>query len=539
MIRHRALQAAGAPSLVDGDGRTVRVRLVSWGVPSSVTDDGGRTWYRESFARGGLQAPPDVHDVVMAARDGHHREPVGRIVATEDLDDGLYADVRMVATARADELLALIDEQLLSVSAEFDDDPTPARAGEHVQRTTAVLTGLAFTHLPQHTTAAVIGRRSHEETTMEDTIDDPTAVDPTTDDPTPAPAAPVEHTRSLEPTPATAPARRPSPTLPHRTAELVTEVQTRFRSFGEFVRAAALGEVTRQERDRYYRALSSATTTDTSGLIQTQWIRDVIDLIRPAMPTVQAFEQRPLPDQGLTISQPTVTTRPTIAKQAAQGDAISSQKAVIGSTSWTVDTFAGGQGMSFQSILRTDPAYLAEVMRLHTVEMALEIEEAVVAGVLAAADDVHTAVELSNTATEYQDAFIDAAALILGSAGIQRLPTLAVLNVPMWVLLGKAKDSAGRPLFPGLSPLNPQGSFQLTDGTGEVRSLRYFVSPKMATTNAKAVVGVPEAYRTMMGPIQTIQNDVPETLTQEHAVFQFVAHGKVDARGLALIQNAS
>jgi hypothetical protein len=234
-----------------------------------------------------------------------------------------------------------------------------------------------------------------------------------------------------------------------------------------------------------------------------------------------------------------VTTRPTVAKQAAQGDGISTQKAVIGATSWTVDTYAGGQGMSMQTILRSEPDYLTEVMRLHTVEMALELEEAVVASVLAAADDVHTAVELSNTAIEYQDAFIDAAALILGSAGIQQLPTVAVLNVPMWVLLGKAKDSTGRPLFPGLNPMNPQGSFDITQGTGEVRSLRYFVSPKMATANAKAVVGVPDAFRTMIGPIQTMQNDVPETLTQEHAVFQFAAFGKVDARGLALIQNAS
>jgi HK97 family phage major capsid protein len=524
VVSLRSLRETG-PATVLEDGRTVRVRVVGWDSPQEVTDD-GRTTYLEQFERGGL-LPGD--GTVLAEME-HGGQIIGRLSGTDVAEDGLYADVRVADTATGRDTLALIDEGLLSVSAEFEDTPTTAADGELVTRSSARLTRLAFTHVPQHQTAAVLGRRSHPQETppMED---DENTAEQTLED-----AAP-DTTPEIETVQRSAPARRPSPSL--RTATDVTEVQTRFRSFGEFVHAAATGQIPKAERERYYRALSSATTSDTAGLVRTQWLNDVIDLIRPSMPTVAAFSQAPLPDKGFTVSQPTVTTRPTVAAQAAQGDAISSQKAVIGTTSWTVGTYAGGQGMSMQAILRTEPDYLTEVMRLHVVELALEIEEAVVAAVLAAADDVHTAVELSNTAVDYQDAFVDAAALILGSAGIQRLPDVAVLNVPMWVLLAKAKDTTGRPLFPGLSPTNPQGTLELTSTTGELRSLRYYVSPKMATANAKAVVGVAEAFRTMLGPIQTMQNDVPETLTQEHAVFQFAAFGKVDARGLALIQNAS
>jgi uncharacterized protein len=537
--RHRSLQAAGAPT-VTGDGRTVTVRLVAWDHPSTVTDDGGRTWYHEQFARGGLQAPPDVADVILPASAEHHAEKVGRIIATDDRPDGLYAEVRMADTVKARDQLALIDEGLLSVSVEFDDDPTPAGHGDHVTRTAAVLTGLAFTDLPQHTSAAVIGRRSHKDTTSMDNDSTDHTAEPTapaaavpTTEPATEPAT-TEHTRSM-------PATRPDPTPAHRQPAPATApaLGSRFRSFGEFVRAAATGDINRTERETFYRALAAADTSDTAGLIRVQWLSEIIDLIQPAMPTVAAFSQRPLPDKGLVVSQPTVTTRPTAAKQAAQLDAISSTAAVIGSTSWDVFTFGGGQAMSLQTILRTEPEYLTEVMRLHAVEMALAIETAVVAAVLAAADDVHTAVELSNTAVDYQDAFVDAAALVLGAAGIQQLPSVAVLNVPMWVKLAKAKDTTGRPLFPSMSPTNPQGTLELTSASGEIRSLRYFVSPKMATTNAKAVVGVPEAFRTMLGPVQTLQADVPETLSQEHAIYQFAAYGKVDARGLVLIQDAS
>ena len=538
--RHRSLKAAGAPTLVAGDGRTVRIRLVAWDSPSQVTDDGGRTWYREQFKRGGLQVPPDAS--LIAATADHGGEPVGRIVSAEALDDGLYADVRMSATSTADDHLALIDDELLSVSVEFDDDPTAAAPGELVTRERAVVTGIAFTHYPQHTSAAVIGRRSHRgEPPMDnDTTgtDETAGTDTTTTDTAPATttetAPAVEHQRSHTP------ARRPDPAPAGAPAALA---QTRFRSLGHFVHEAASGRVPQDERQRFYRALSAATTSDIAGLLQVQWINEVIDLIRPSMPTVMAFAQRPLPDAGTTIQRPIVTQRPSIAKQTTQNAAvgsggIGSQKVTIGTASWTVDVYGGGQEMSLTTLLRSDPAYLDQVIRLYSVEMARKLETDVVAAVLAAADDVNTsAIELPNTDATLQNAFIDAADTILGA--IDRLPTLAVINRKMWVKLAKAVDGSNRPLFPGVSLFNPVGSLDLGRLDGEVRSLRFFVAPKMDNTREKAVVGVPEAFETMLGPVQTVQTDVPETLTHQHAVFQFAAFGKVDASGLVLIDNAS
>lgn len=545
--RHRALQAAGTPVLLAGDGRTVRIRVVAWDTPSTVTDDGGRTWYREQFSRGGLQVPPAT---LIGATAEHAGEPVGKIVAAEETDDGLYADVRMSATGTADDQLALIDDGLLSVSVEFDDNAGTAAAGELVTRTDAVVTGIAFTHYPQHTTAAVIGRRSHkgdkpmtpEEIAAQAAADAATAqaaADAATSqaaaDQAAADAAATEHARSH----AIRPGARPDPAL--TVAQPSAFTHGRFRSLGDFVQQAASGQVPLDERRRYYRALSAATTADITGLLQVQWINEVIDLIRPSMPTVQAFAQRPLPDSGTTISRPIVVQRPAIAKQTTQNAAvgaggIGSNKVTIVPANWTVDVYGGGQEMSLTTLLRSDPAYLDQVIRLYAVEMARKVETDVAAAVLAAADDVNAFIELPNTAANYQDAFIDAADVIMG--GIDRLPTLAVINRRMWVLLAKALDTTNRPLFPGVSLFNPQGSMSITTTDGEVRGLSWFVAPKMDNTRAKAVVGVPEAFETMLGPVQTVQNDVPETLTHQHAVFQFVAFGKTDASGLVLIDNA-
>lgn len=532
MIRRRSLLANTTPERVAGDGRTVRVRLVAWDTPSQVTDDQGRTWYQESFKRGGLQVPPDV--TLIPATVNHGGETIGRLITIDDQPDGLYGDIRVSATRAGDDQLALIDDGLLSVSVEFDDHAGKAAHGSTVERDDAVVRAIAFTTVPQHSSAAVLGRRSHQETTpMSDDPNLPDPVDPPETPPAPLTVVPApEHQRSHA-------ATRPDPTPPRAAA---APVHTRYRSLGEFVNEAAHGRIPLEERDRFYRALSAATTADIAGLMQIQWISDVIDLIRPSMPTVNAFAQRPLPDKGLSISRPIVTQRPTIGKQTTQNaivgsGGITSQKVTVGTATWTVDTYGGGQEMSIQTMLRSEPAYLDQVMRLYAVEMVRKLETDVVAAVLAAAATVNTTIiELSNTATAYQDAFIDAADTVMGA--IDRLPELAVINRKMWVLLAKALDSSGRPLFPGVSLFNPQGTMSITSTDGEVRGLRWFVAPKMDNTVANAVVGVPEAFETMVGPIQTLQNDVPETLTHQHAVFQFAAFGKVDASGLVRITNA-
>ena len=158
MSRTRSLRA-GEIGPVDGDGRTVDVRLVAWNTPADVSDDGGRTWYQEQFARGGLQPGDDR----MLVRNEHSGAVIGRIRNVEDRADGAYAVVRVADTSDGRDLLGLLDEDVLdSVSVEFDDDPTPARAGSLITRTAArQVTGLAFTLFPAHPTAAVLGRRLH------------------------------------------------------------------------------------------------------------------------------------------------------------------------------------------------------------------------------------------------------------------------------------------------------------------------------------------------------------------------------------------
>ena len=84
---------------LDGDleDRTVIGRAVPYNTP---TDVGG---YKESFQRGAFGAVKKNLPLLWA-----HSEPVGKITATRDADDGLHIAARISQTPRGEEVLTLL-----------------------------------------------------------------------------------------------------------------------------------------------------------------------------------------------------------------------------------------------------------------------------------------------------------------------------------------------------------------------------------------------------------------------------------------------
>lgn len=572
-----------------GDGRTVEVLLCRWDHPETVSDD-GRTFYREQFARGGLRVlagarlfvrnehvPLPGTDHKPGADPRRDRVVVGRIVETHARADGLYGSIRMADNEDGRWLLGLIPDVLDTLSIEFDDRPQHVRAGQLVTRTDAVLTGAVFTLNPQRSDARVLAVRSlHGGHTH---MDENENTDPT-GEPAAEPAAERQPAQRSEQLPQgvtinlvgaapavaeTAPQAQRSAPVPGGAGAGITlfggehtaedlRLLHQFPTFGHYVRAAALANsdeaITQHMRalhtgmhvqaqvQQFRRAFATATTADIAGLLPPQWLTEVIDLVRVYTPTVQQFSRMPLPDTGLTITQPIVTQRPTVGKQASELAEPASQKVTIGTVQWTVDTYTGGDRMSLQSIRRSEPAYLNQVMRLFVDEMAKSWNAAVAAGVLAAADDVNTTALEWVDANGFGDLVIDAGAVFLQSLG--RLPEVVGLSVGAWVALGKAKDTTNRALFPDVNPQNTTGTFDLTEPSGNIRKVAYFVDPNFGDESTiTGVIGVRDAYRSAESPMSTLTADVPQALAQDVAVYQFGAHGKVDASGLMLFEDAA
>jgi hypothetical protein len=558
MTAHRSIGDAVAIT-PHSDGRTVEVRLAHWMNPAKVSD--GRVTFTEQFASNSITVIPDAPVYRERPRTGnpHLDQPmlVGRIEGYRSAPDGCYATVRIADSVDGRDLLALVDEKVIRhVSIEFDSPAlaTAGRATGVVTHTQAIVAGLLFTQNPQVPGADVVGRRANQgDPAMPDTDTTTPTIDPV-----PAPAAAAAAPAPVtDPNPA-APGLRAVPgvgslgNLPADAANQLpagfrAEIRacdaaaSRFGSFGEFAHAASIGRsrISTEESDLVYRALAQASTADTTGLIQTQWIFDVIDLVRKYTPIIEAFDQAPLPEKGLTVARPKVTQRPTTAKQAAQGAALSSQKVIIAPVNYSVDPYGGGQEMSLSTMQRTEPAYLDQVLRLYGVEAARNLETAVGAALVTASTAVNASIEMANTAADIQIAFTAACVPFLNN--LDRLPEFALINVPLWQRMVNAVDSQGRALYPTLSPFNPSGTIAMTTPEGQIRDLRFRVAPKLgvaAGPGGRAIVGVPEAWVSMLGGLQTLQADVPETLIHQMSVFQFASFGVTDAAGLQLITDA-
>lgn len=523
----------------DGDRRVITVRIVSWNREYTVTDD-GQTFYRELFIPGGLngQGGDAVlgHDPATLApgahfpsnRVGWNGQQVGRIVRSEIRPDGLYAAVLTFNTSDGRDLLELIDNGVrVGVSAEFDDELVTPAAGELVTHTNAELANVAFVLSPQHSDGGVVTVRetpqATEEIPMSDTPTPPADPTPTpAPDPTPAPTPAPEHRREA-PLPNAAPA----------------ETGGRWENFGQFFREAYEGKIDHATVKRFYRALQVGNVADIAGLVATNAGQSIIDIYRTLTPAVQAFSQGVLPDDGMTITEPIVTQRPTVTRQTAEGNEISSTKTTIGNASWSVHTYGGGQQTSIQAILRSSPSYLDAMYKLYVREMAIAVDTAVALDIYAASNDVNTVSLEYVTADIFDELIIDASAQFLDT--LHRPAEVVLLSVDLWSALAKVKGDDGHPVYPAINPTNRSGSMSARQATGQIVEVDWYVEPALGGVGdgIKGVVGVREAYKTLLGETGQMQADVPITLERDFAVFQFVAHGKVDAAGLMQIANAA
>lgn len=111
-----------------GDGRTVDVRVVPYGVSADVSDDGGRTVYREEWAPGAFDDQLVAGHRLKVLLNFEHRgsigDVVGKGVALRSLPDGLHGTFRMSQDRDGDKALELINDGILdSVSLEARPKP--------------------------------------------------------------------------------------------------------------------------------------------------------------------------------------------------------------------------------------------------------------------------------------------------------------------------------------------------------------------------------------------------------------------------------
>lgn len=120
-------------------------------------------------------------------------------------------------------------------------------------------------------------------------------------------------------------------------------------------------------------ALNDITTTDVPGLVRPQYIDELLGLLRLGTPAINVFRQANLTSNPVVY--PKWTTLPVVDKvPAGEKIQIPTGDAVIGSLSLAVDTYAGGNDVSVQTIDWSSPDFIEAYFQAATEVYGRRIE---------------------------------------------------------------------------------------------------------------------------------------------------------------------
>lgn len=467
-------------------------------------------------------------------RDHDTSRIVGRVVSAESTDAGILAKARMSKTAEGNDTLVLADDGALTgfstvvratkyTFEETDEHGLVMVVSEGQWVRLAVVTDPAFDSA-RITSVAASTRKDHGTVTIAQFI---AMLRGTVE--ASRPALLTEHHELIEASGLTddsvmalafPPSSAPEIEAQHvPIVDVQREPLTAYASLGDYAKAKAAGLVEAAEVVRIEAALADVTTADVAGLVRPQWVNDFAEELAAARPVIEAFDTRPLPASGLSLSYPVVTARPSVALQATQKSEVHSADYTIGSATTNVVTWAGANDLAIQAIQRSEPSMVS----LYLEEMGYSLAEVSDAEVAAA---ILTAVTQTETLSAADVTTINA---VLASAAHQvfaakrgAVPNVMVAGLGVWEFLAGASDTEGRPLFPNLNGANPVGTISFRDTNGNVRGMDFAGTPNLA--DDKAIMGWKRAVTTWLGPVSTMSADQPAVLGRDVAIYQFGAY---------------
>jgi len=258
-------------------------------------------------------------------------------------------------------------------------------------------------------------------------------------------------------------------------------------------------------------AAPDVINTDLPGILPVPIVAPVYSNFIGNRPVVDAIGARAMPGGGKVFIRPKVTTHTTIGAQSTENSTLDDGTFVVDDLQVTKATYGGYVTLSEQAIDFTTP----EVIGLLLDDMAriyANTTDNVAADALVAGATNTNAFGNDATNPEQWAAFISTAAQDILSSSNGNLPTHLFVSPNMWGYLLGLVDTAGRPLFPSLGPMNAYGDLAVTDIAGMAFGLRVVVDRNFATDTV--IVGDASGFEIFEQQKGAISVDVPSTLSR-------------------------
>lgn len=306
------------------------------------------------------QFAPGSVDATGAILRYAHSEPIGRITATRETENGVEFDGIISQTSRGNEVYQLLkDGVLTSCSIGFEGieyDQEDREDGAHITWKKVRAREFSIVEFPAYEAAKIEKVREKQTKPEKEEVD-------MENETTTETAETLERMEALERSLASL-KDKPAPSSPG----------IKYRSYGEFVAGYKKGE---DDAKQLSRAAATGTTADYVNL--PVWLGDIEKRMEAKQPIKNLFTTIALPSTGMTMEYAQKAEPSTIktAKQAKEGaKLVTGLPATWSVQSATVSTYGGAvQDITRQAIERTtSPVILDEIFKDLAYQYAATIE---------------------------------------------------------------------------------------------------------------------------------------------------------------------
>jgi len=372
------------------------------------------------------------------------KKPVGRMVAAETREDGIYATFKLSRSTGGNDALVMAQEGLvsgLSIGAEVIASK-PSKSG-HIVVSAAKIKEVSLVTEPAFKSAQVLEIAAEESTTPADEATQPTESETMENTAPEVVEAPAVEASAVE-------AARP---IVSAMAYTKPRIDLSNEAFLENAVRAQLGD---ESARQYLLAASDTDTTDVAGLVPTRQLTEVINGKSTAVrPTIDALSSGSLPDAGFKFQIPRVKAVPTVAVTAEKA-AFSDTQVEIEYLDVDVKKFAGMQLFDVEVLDRTSPAFFAELQSLMANAYAKATNTYANTALATGGTADTTAVTLPWDGAEMA-AFIARASDSIYSNTF-KFANAVIVSPTQWANIMGMVDSSNRPLFIASQPMNASGS---------------------------------------------------------------------------------
>jgi HK97 family phage prohead protease len=484
--------------------RTITGVAVPWDTPAVVS--GGQ---KVQFLRGAF----DVNQKPAKLIENHDMSQL-RGVVSELVDDesGLLFTAKFAKTTASDQAIELVKAGAYD-SVSVGAVPTKFKyKGDTMIVSKANLLELSLVAIPAFPDAVIteIAASQPDEESEEEVVE-PQPLD-----------IPEEETMS-EVTPTVEASAEIVPTAPlFATARREVPLPTAAEYMSAFI---AGGSAWHEMSDALRAAAPDIVTTDTPGLLPTPILAPTYNNFIGRRPVVDAVGVKAMPAGGKVFIRPEVTTHVTIGASIGE-QSPSAGTLVVFNNQVTKQIFGGYVNISEADIDWTDPAILQVVLddmgRIYANATDNYAADQLVAGV-----SVTQAFALADVAKPevWAAEIAEASATILSSSN-GNLPTHLFVSPDRWRNLVGLSDTANRPLFPQVGPMNAQGDLSPSAYGGNAFGLSVVVDRNFSS--GVAIVGDASGYELYEQQKGTMSIESPSTLSRTIALRGYFAALMID-----------